>query len=51
MVEDCRREVSIGAQRNPNHDVARVIQCRAVARRMHRMGQGQVNKLDSIILS
>jgi hypothetical protein len=43
MVEACRLEVSIAARRNRSRDDAPVIQCRAVARRMHRTVQALVS--------
>jgi len=46
MVEACRLEVSIAAQRNRSRDDAPVIQCRAVERRMHHTVLAPVSNLD-----
>jgi hypothetical protein len=43
MVAACRLAASIDERRNHNRDAARVIQCRAVARRMHRTAQALVS--------
>jgi hypothetical protein len=43
MVAAFRPEVLIGGRRNLSRDVARAIQCRVVAHRMHRTAQALVS--------